>query len=67
MTKLSTNRLRKLEEALPLAHHFKETSGDLFGYFTEGQRDVEALHVPTNAGAEQIRKLQDAAKVCRLL
>ena len=61
-SKLSADRLSVLEQAMPLAEHFKDTYADLLDWFADIEPQVDELDSPA-FNTEQIKEQQDHVKV----
>lgn len=58
----ANERLSTLEQALPLARHFREAHGDLVRWLDEVEPAIDLLDTPS-VDAEQVKKQQEKAKV----
>jgi len=61
--RLSTDRLRALEDALPVAQHFVATHSDLRAWLDEIDAEIRSIDIMADGSSEQIRKQVDSAKV----
>ena len=66
VSKLSSDRLTMLEEALPLATHFSLTHGDLQGWLAEIEADIDTVDTMPGSAIDQIKKQQDLVKASNL-
>ena len=58
----ANERLSTLEQALPLARHFREAHADLVEWLDEVEPALDQLDVPS-VDSEQVKKQQEKAKV----
>lgn len=61
--RLSTDRLKALEDTLPVAQHFVATHADLRAWLDEIDAEIRSIDVVADSSPEQIRKQADSAKV----
>ncbi|KAK7099742.1 hypothetical protein V1264_022800 [Littorina saxatilis] len=60
----ANERLSTLEQALPLARHFREAHGDLVRWLDEVEPAIDLLDTPS-VDAEQVKKQQEKAKALK--
>jgi hypothetical protein len=63
---MSTDRLRSLEDALPVAQHLVATMADLRAWLDEIDAEIRSIDILSDTSSEQVKKQIDNAKVCTL-